>query len=44
MRRATSTCRLRGDTVLPPVLIALLAWGNKHFAPEGESVLLVEIT
>jgi DNA-binding HxlR family transcriptional regulator len=24
-----------------PVLIALLAWGNKHFAPEGASVLLV---
>jgi len=25
-----------------PVLIALLAWGNRHFAPEGESVLLVD--
>ena len=25
-----------------PVLIALLAWGNKHFASEGESVLLVD--
>jgi DNA-binding HxlR family transcriptional regulator len=25
-----------------PVLWALLAWGNKHFAPEGESVLLVD--
>jgi hypothetical protein len=25
-----------------PVLIAFLAWGNKHFAPEGESVLLVD--
>jgi DNA-binding HxlR family transcriptional regulator len=25
-----------------PVLIALLAWGNKHFAPEGESVLMVD--
>jgi DNA-binding HxlR family transcriptional regulator len=25
-----------------PVLVALLAWGNKHFAPEGESVLLVD--
>ena len=24
-----------------PVLVALLAWGNKHFAPEGPSVLLV---
>jgi DNA-binding HxlR family transcriptional regulator len=27
---------------LRPVLIALLAWGNKHFAPEGESVRLVD--
>src|SRR6266404_535422 len=26
-----------------PVLIALFAWGNKHFAPEGASVLLAEI-
>jgi DNA-binding HxlR family transcriptional regulator len=25
-----------------PVLVALLAWGNRHFAPEGESVLLVD--
>src|SRR3954451_20979757 len=25
-----------------PVLIALLAWGNKHFAPEGASVRLVD--
>jgi DNA-binding HxlR family transcriptional regulator len=25
-----------------PVLIALLAWGNKHFAPEGASVLLAD--
>jgi DNA-binding HxlR family transcriptional regulator len=24
-----------------PVLVALLAWGNKHFAPEGASVLIV---
>jgi len=24
-----------------PVLLALLAWGNKHFAPEGPSVVLV---
>jgi DNA-binding HxlR family transcriptional regulator len=24
-----------------PVLVSLLAWGNKHFAPEGASVLLV---
>jgi DNA-binding HxlR family transcriptional regulator len=25
-----------------PILVALLAWGNKHFAPEGPSVLLVD--
>ena len=25
-----------------PVLIALLAWGNRHFAPEGTSAELVE--
>jgi DNA-binding HxlR family transcriptional regulator len=25
-----------------PVLWALLAWGNKHFAPEGKSVLIID--
>src|SRR5919109_3945491 len=25
-----------------PVLLALLAWGNRHFAPEGASVLLAD--
>jgi len=25
-----------------PVLIALLEWGNKHFAPEGKSVILMD--
>src|ERR1700750_2466194 len=25
-----------------PVLWALLAWGNRHFAPEGPSVVLVD--
>jgi DNA-binding HxlR family transcriptional regulator len=25
-----------------PVLLSLLAWGNKHFAPEGASVLLAD--
>ena len=25
-----------------PVLLALLAWGNRHFAPEGPSVQLIE--
>src|SRR6202040_14145 len=25
-----------------PILVALLAFGNKHFAPEGASVLLVD--
>jgi DNA-binding HxlR family transcriptional regulator len=27
---------------LQPVLIALLAWGNKHFAPEGVSVQVID--
>jgi DNA-binding HxlR family transcriptional regulator len=27
-----------------PVVIALQAWGNKHFAPEGLSVMLVDIS
>jgi DNA-binding HxlR family transcriptional regulator len=25
-----------------PVLVALMAWGNRHFAPEGASVLLID--
>jgi DNA-binding HxlR family transcriptional regulator len=25
-----------------PVMLALLAWGNKHFAPEGTSVVLLD--
>ncbi|MFC4522846.1 winged helix-turn-helix transcriptional regulator [Cupriavidus pinatubonensis] len=25
-----------------PVLVALLAWGNRHFSPEGESVQLLD--
>jgi len=25
-----------------PVIVALLAWGNRHFAPEGRSVRLIE--
>jgi DNA-binding HxlR family transcriptional regulator len=25
-----------------PVLLAMLAWGNQHFAPEGASVLIVD--
>jgi DNA-binding HxlR family transcriptional regulator len=25
-----------------PVLLALLAWGNRHFAPEGPSVVLAD--
>jgi hypothetical protein len=24
-----------------PVVIALLTWGNSHFAPEGKSVVLI---
>ena len=27
---------------LRPVLLALLAWGNRHFAPEGASVVLLD--
>lgn len=27
-----------------PVIVAIHAWGNKHFAPEGASVLLVNAT
>jgi DNA-binding HxlR family transcriptional regulator len=25
-----------------PVLLAMMAWGNRHFAPEGATVLLVD--
>lgn len=25
-----------------PVLIAMLAWGNRHFAPEGETIRIVD--
>jgi DNA-binding HxlR family transcriptional regulator len=25
-----------------PVLWAMIAWGNRHFAPEGESLMLVD--
>lgn len=25
-----------------PVLLSLLAWGNKHFAPEGPSVVVID--
>lgn len=27
-----------------PVLFALLAWGNKHFAPEGASIVIMEMS
>lgn len=27
-----------------PVLLALLAWGNRHFAPEGPSVVVIDRT
>ena len=27
-----------------PVVLSLLAWGNRHFAPEGASVMLVDRT
>lgn len=48
-RRAYSERPLRYEYVLTPrgrdfreVLWALIAWGNKHFAPEGHSVVLVD--
>ena len=25
-----------------PVIWAMLAWGNKHFAPEGEAVVIID--
>jgi DNA-binding HxlR family transcriptional regulator len=47
-RRPYSAKPLRHDYILTdsgrdfwPVLVALLDWGNRHFAPEGESVVLV---
>ena len=27
-----------------PVVLALMAWGNRHFAPEGEAIRLVDRT
>lgn len=46
-RRPYSTRPVRHEYVLTrvgrdfrPVLIALLAWGNRHFAPEGPAVVL----
>lgn len=48
-RKPYSTKPLRYEYVLTksgkdfqPVLAALLAWGNKNFAPEGASVVLVD--
>jgi DNA-binding HxlR family transcriptional regulator len=32
----------QGGRDFRPVLLALLAWGNKHFTPEGASVLLAD--
>ncbi|BCS33835.1 transcriptional regulator [Luteitalea sp. TBR-22] len=46
-RRGYSTRPVRHEYVLTevghdfrPVLIALLAWGNRHFAPEGAAVVV----
>jgi len=48
-RRAYSERPLRHEYLLTergrdfrPVIVAMYAWGNKHFAPEGASVLLVD--
>ncbi|WP_299811147.1 helix-turn-helix domain-containing protein [Tardiphaga sp.] len=27
-----------------PILLSLQAWGNKHFAPEGASVMLIDLS
>jgi DNA-binding HxlR family transcriptional regulator len=49
MRRRYSERPPRDEYVLTeagrdfrPVLLALLAWGNRHFAPEGPSVVLAD--
>ena len=49
-RRRYSERPLRDEYVLTqagrdfrPVLWALLAWGNKHFAPEGPSVVIIDV-
>ncbi|AHX15019.1 acyl dehydratase [Dyella jiangningensis] len=48
-RRAYSTRPTRYEYVLTdqgrdfrPVLLALMAWGNRHFAPEGPSIVLTD--
>src|SRR6201993_2452130 len=48
-RRLYSERPPRNEYVLTPrgqdfrtVLWALVAWGNKHFAPQGESILVVD--
>ena len=47
-RRRYSERPLRNEYILTkmgrdfrPVIVAMFAWGNRHFAPEGASVLLV---
>ena len=39
---AMSTCSTERGRDFRPVLWALLAWGNRHFAPEGASVVVVD--
>lgn len=50
-KRSYSERPLRHEYVLTergrdfiPVLWSLLAWGNRHFAPEGASVMIVDAT
>lgn len=50
-RRPYSTRPVRHEYVLTdvgrdvrPVLVALMSWGNRHFAPEGASVFLRDVT
>ena len=41
-RRATSIFSPSMGRDFRSVIVAMFAWGNRHFAPEGASVLLVD--
>ena len=41
IRRAMTTWPTARGRDFRPVLFSLMVWGNKHFAPEGPSVILV---
>ncbi len=44
IRRATNTCRRKPRATSAPLLLSLMAFGNKHFAPEGAMVEVVNTT